>query len=110
MRSAESVPLLVKHLHLYLPVRPKGLRDTPGPGDFPAAEALIRIGLPALRPVLEKYAKEAHGPRMLPFWIVEGVLGPRLAGAFVKNVAAEERDPQKKKWLQELADAFGGGS
>lgn len=101
LRSAHSVPLLVSHLRFSITQGPVRYR-LPALRDFPAATALVKIGLPSVRAVLERYKTDHRVWPLLPWWIVEGVLGEYRAKRWIKNAIVVESDPTKKGRLRKL--------
>ena len=111
MRAVHAVPLLVRHLDFFCPIREHLLSTGASPEVIPALGALVSIGLPSVRPMLEKYKTEQMPTptRLLAYWLVERVLAREgIAEAYLTRAVAEEQDPQKKDRLQFMLDRFKG--
>jgi hypothetical protein len=109
MRAVHAVPLLVRHLDFFCPIREQMLSTGPSPEEIPALGALIKIGLPSVRPVLERHSTEGVPVPVVAYWLVKGVLGGEgIAEAYLTRAVAEEQDPQKRDRLQLLLKGFKG--
>jgi hypothetical protein len=76
--------------------------------EYPAVEALIKIGLPAVDPVIEKlgtYDKECQG-RMNCVWIIKNVLGIYLGRCKLQRYIEKTTDETIKKNLQAIMPQF----
>ncbi len=107
LRAARSVPLLVDHLRFSITRGPVSPRP-PVLKDFPAAEALVKIGLPSVQRVLDQYKIRGHevGFRFLTARIIRDVLGKDLAKRYLENSLAAEGDLVKKDRLKELLKSY----
>jgi hypothetical protein len=103
LRAPEAVPTLLENLEYS---NPREVFRT-GPLDqgawFPAVEALIKIGMPAVDPVVERLGRcDAEGlQRWNCCWILEKILGPKLAHMRVQFAIEEARDAKTRENLQE---------
>ena len=99
LRAQEAVPVLLDNLTYR---NPRSLigggREGPGhiegPGWRPAVESLIKIGMPAVGPVLERlggYNENCLG-RRLCLVVIKEILDPRLAKARLQNAIEEAKD------------------
>jgi hypothetical protein len=100
-RSVRSVPLLVRHLNFYFPREWASGGRAPGLEDSPTAVALVKIGLPALEPVLEQYKRDPSYA-LITGWFFEKVLGKDIGRAYLEHAIAEEKDPQKQESVRHL--------
>ena len=109
MRAVHAVPLLVRHLDFFCPVREQVLSTGPSPEEIPAVGALVKIGLPAVGPVIESYRTLGRRMIVTTWWVVEGVLAREgIAEAYLTRAVAGEKDPQKKELLERLLEGFKG--
>lgn len=100
LRAVEAVHVLLEHLEYKNPRNIMGSYMDLG-GYFPAAEALSKIGMSAVRPTIEKlgsYTKDSQG-RRLCCWILKEILGVRLARVRLQIAIEESRDSAVKKNL-----------
>ena len=75
---------------------------------FPAVEALMKIGMPAIDPVIEKlgtYDKECQGRRNC-VWIIKDVLGIYLGRCKLQRSIEKTTDETIKKNLQAIMPQF----
>jgi len=98
LRAKEAVPVLLENLTYFRPkllVLMNGgeLGPAEGPGWYPAVESLIKIGMRAVEPVMERLAclVEDCLERRLCVVILRGILGDDLAEARLK-IAIEEAE------------------
>jgi hypothetical protein len=101
LRASEYVALLVRNLTFHVSYKDK--KRPPGAGDTPAIQALIDIGAPALKPVLERASAEddvaVHAAAAAVF---EGVLGrPWAAALFAEQIRAAQR-PEVRRRVEEI--------
>ena len=109
MRAVHAVPLLVRHLDFFCPVRERLLSTGASSEEIPALGALIKIGLPSVRPVLERHSTEGIPVTGVAYWLVKGVLAPEgIAEPYLTRAVAEEKDAQKRDRLQVLLNLFKG--
>jgi len=109
MRAVHSVPLLVRHLDFFCPIREHMLSTGPSPEEIPAVGALVKIGLPAIGPVLENHGVVGRRASAATWWVVEGVLAREgIAEPYLTRAVAEEKDPKKKELLERLLEGFKG--
>lgn len=97
LRASEYVPLLVRNLTFHASYKDR--KRPPGAEDTPAVQALIDIGAPALRPVLERASAEdnvaVHAAAAAVF---EGVLGRPWAVALLsEQICAAERPDVRRR-------------
>jgi hypothetical protein len=104
LRSVRSVPLLVRHIG-YWPDQPD-FGSAPGLENFVAGVALTKIGLPALKPVLEQYKERGRTWAFLTGRIFEKVLGKDMARSYLEQDLAGEKDPQKQELVRRLLKMF----
>jgi hypothetical protein len=72
--------------------------------DFPAAKALVKIGLPGVDAALQEYKIRGKELQFLTWRIIKEVLGDDLGRAYVKNALATEQDPAKKRNLARFVE------
>jgi hypothetical protein len=98
LRAPEAIPALLKNLEYRNPrkflVDGYELGPVEGPGWHPAVESLIKIGMPAVGPAIEKlgaYTQDCLG-RRLCIVVLKQVLGPRLAKVRLEMAVDEAKD------------------
>jgi len=100
LRAVEAVPTLVDDLEYKNPrTLLHGLLDKGG--WYPAVEALSKIGMPAVGPIIDKlgsYTEDCLG-RELCCWIIKEVLGARLGKVRLEMAIEESREPAAKENL-----------
>ena len=100
-RSTEAVSILVDNLTYRNPRQIFTYDYMDVDGWFPAVEALAKIGMPAIDPVIAKLATFPEGSQGYKncCWIIRAVLGEKL-GRYKLQLAAEEaKDPEVKQKL-----------
>jgi len=102
LRASEAVPVLVENIEY----ENTKIIDVWGHLDkserYPAVEALIKIGMPSVEPVIEKmarYDKECVA-RYNCVFIIERILGTHLAKEKLKIVIEQTKDPAVRKNLE----------
>ena len=79
-------------------------------GEYPAVEALIRIGKPSVSAMLRNLeSSEDEHVRGLSARVIYYVEGPKLAKIVVENAVNEQKDPIKKKLLESSLPLVHGG-
>jgi hypothetical protein len=95
LRAAEAVPVLIENLEYRVPRFEGGsfgrFAAVRGSAMHPATEALVKIGMPAVEPVVEKLAglSEDCVARRLGVLVLDEILGRRLARARLQMVIEE---------------------
>jgi len=107
LRAARSVPLLVAHFEFSITQGQTWRSRLPGLVDYPAANALAKIGLPAVSSVVEEYKKHGKSRRFLTGLLLEKVLGEELSRAYFQAAISRESDLVKKQRLEALLECFG---
>ena len=101
LRAVESVPVLLENLEYRNP-RTKVRFEPLDPGGlYPVAEALSKIGMPAVGPVIDKlgrYGEQEEGHNTC-CWIIREILGPRLGKVRLEMAIEETKDDTIKKNL-----------
>ena len=100
LRTVEALPVLLENLEYKNPRRLEGSYLDTG-GWYPAAEALSKIGMPAVEPTIKKlggYAQKNKGSELC-CWVLKKILGVKLARARLQIAIEETRDPTVKKNL-----------
>jgi K319L-like, PKD domain len=70
-------------------------------------EALVYIGKPAVRPVLEALAKEKAKKRIEALrWVLNAIEGPECAIVRINTFLDEEKSPERKALLRESREYF----
>jgi len=100
LRSASSVPLLVRYLG-FTPSK-SVVMDHPVLETYPAAEALAKIGMPSLGPLIELYKERPNVTRYQTFLILDEVLGRDLMRAYLQSAIAAEKNPEKRAILKQI--------
>lgn len=96
LRAIEAVPLLVRNI-TFQAFYKNTKRPQPPEDQFPAVAALIEIGEPSLRPVLERLAKEdGEELQLAGTSVLRGVLGKDGAQALLAKGASILTDEQAK--------------
>jgi len=107
LRASEAVPALLTQLQYINPRELYGSRPDQG-GWHPAAEALSKIGMPAVGPTIEKLA--SLGPRNksgeLCCWILRKILGVKLGRARLQIAIEETRSETAKANLKAALPLF----
>lgn len=100
LRAIEAVPILLENLEY---INPKTLSGTiPKMLAYPAAEALSKIGMPAVDPTIKKlneYESNSEGSNTC-CWILQKILGVKLAKARIQIAIDETKEENIKKNLQ----------
>jgi hypothetical protein len=107
MRSAEAIPVLLDNLGYRNPAELAGSYLGIG-GLYPAAEALSKIGMPAVGPVIDKlasYPPKSQGSEIC-CWILREILGARLARVRLEIAIEESHDPAVKERLAAVLPYF----
>lgn len=100
MRSADSVPVMLGNLEYRNPLELAGSYMDVG-GWYPTAEALSKIGMPAVGPVIDKlgrYSEQEKG-HSICCWIIKEILGPRLGKVRLEMAIEDTKDETVKKNL-----------
>jgi len=107
-RAIEAIPVLIENIEY---INPKSIvsDEMISIVDYsPSAEALVKIGMPTIEPVIEKlgtYDRDCLG-RQICAWIIKEVLGVKL-GRYKLQLAIEEtKDAKVKKNLQAVLPGF----
>jgi hypothetical protein len=117
LRAVEAVPLLVENILYRNPRTLYMMGPLNESGMFPGVEALVKIGMPAIDPVVAKLGPvgEEDQLRRNGCWIVREVLGNRLAQARMQIAIEEAKDPTTRKnleaslaYLRTLHERLGG--
>jgi len=107
-RSIESIPILIENIEYKNPENSFVDEPLSIGGWYPASEALKKIGMPAIDPLIEKlgtYDKDCQG-RKNCVWVIQKVLGVKL-GRYKLQLAIEEtKDEKVKKNLQAVLLEF----
>jgi len=97
LRASEGVPVLLQNIEYRVPkfmALGYELGRVEGPGWHPAVESLIKIGMPAVGPVIEKvgaYPQDCLA-RRLCLVVLKEILGPRLAKVRLEMAVEEAKD------------------
>jgi hypothetical protein len=95
-RAANAVTTLIEHIDF----QPAGKDPSGGIGrwgPYPAQDALVKIGTPAVNMVLDKLATEHNNlRRQLMCAVISDALGKRVADAMLRFRHEEERDPSHR--------------
>ncbi len=100
MRANESIPVLFDNLEYRNPRELAGSYLGIG-GLYPAAEALSKIGMPSVGPVIDKlgrYGEQEKG-HSICCWIIKEILGPRLGKVRLEMAIEDTKDETVKKNL-----------
>ena len=99
LRAVSAVTILIDHIDLKAP---KVDSDAIGRwGLYPAQEALVRIGTPAVNAVIDKLPTEKNElRRQLMCAVLSDALGSRVADAMLRFRHEEERDPSHRANLE----------
>jgi hypothetical protein len=100
LRAVEAVPVLIENIE-YRNLRTPWISQWDIGGLYPAAEALSKIGIPALEPTIEKlsgYEKGSPG-HMSCCWVVLQILGQRLGKIRLEMAIEETTDSRAKENL-----------
>jgi hypothetical protein len=107
LRAGEAVDVLLEHLEY------KNFHDIMTSyvslaERHPAAEALSKIGIPAIGPTIEKLGRSAPNSRasQLCCWVIKKVLGAKLARARLEMAIEEARDEAVKQNLKAALPYF----
>jgi hypothetical protein len=100
LRAATAASTLVEHID-FKPAR----KDTSGGigrwGPYPAQQALVKIGLPAVNVVLDQLPAEGRElQRELLYAVLTDALGKKVADAMVRVRFEEEQNPARRANLQ----------
>jgi hypothetical protein len=100
MRSTDAIPVLLDNVVYRNPAELAGSYVGIG-GLYPAAEALSKIGMPAVGPVIDKLGKygEQEKGHSICCWIIKEILGPKLGKARLEMAIEETKDDTVKKNL-----------
>jgi len=101
LRAVESIPVLLENLEYENP-RTTIIDEPLDPGGLcPAAEALSKIGMPAVGPVIDKLGKygEQEKGHIICCWIIKKILVPRLGKVRIEMAIEETKDETVKKNL-----------
>ena len=106
LRASRAVPLLVRHLTYEAfyknTKRPQTTEDL-----YPAVSALIEIGSPSLKAVLERVTNESDPTvTRTAAAVIRGVLGERWASSWLKEEAGAERLGDRRRRLEAVAHAI----
>ena len=107
LQAQESINVLMENIEYRNPKSIVMGRVSPD-GLYPAVEALIKIGMPAVEPVINKmasYDKESIARENCIF-ILQRILGIRLAREKLKIAIEESKDPVFKKNLEKVLPLF----
>jgi hypothetical protein len=107
IRAVEAVPVLLDNLEYHNPRELAGSYQDVN-GLYPAAEALSKIGMPAVGPTIKKlgdYAPNSKGSEIC-CWILKKILGVRLARLRLQIAIEETRDEAVKKNLSAALPYF----
>jgi len=108
LRAIQAVPILLENLEYKNPRSfIQGLLLDQG-GWYPAAEALSKIGMPAVGPTIEKlggYTADSLG-HQLCCWVIKEVLGARLGRLRVEIAIEEARDETVRNNLAAVLPYF----
>jgi len=106
-RAGEAVPVLLDNLEYRNPREiPGGFPDIDAL--YPAAEALSKIGMPAVQPLIEKlagYEPNSIGSKICK-WILREIMGIRLARLRLQIAIKEARDTTVKQNLTAALSYF----
>jgi hypothetical protein len=101
LRATEAVPVLLENIEYKNP-RTMVVDEPLGSGGwYPAAEALSKIGMPAIPPTIDNlgtYDTNCLG-RQLCCWVIKEILGPRLGKVRLEMAIEESREPAAKENL-----------
>jgi hypothetical protein len=107
-RAIEAIPVLIENIEYVNPKTIVSDELLTISGWNPSAEALAKIGMPSIDPVIGKlgtYDKECQG-RKNCVWIIKKVLGVKL-GRYKLQLAIEEtKNETVKKNLQAILPSF----
>ncbi len=101
LRGSAAVQVLLDNLEYRNPRELAGSYLDVG-GWYPAGEALAKIGMPAVKPVIEKlgsYSADSKGSEIC-CWILTKVLGAELAKVQVEMAIRDTRDEGARKNLE----------
>ena len=106
LRASRAVPLLVRNLTYEAfyknTKRPQTTEDL-----YPAVAALIEIGSPSLKAVLERVTNESDPTvTRTAAAVIHGVLGGRWASSWLKEEASTERLGDRKRRLEAVGHAI----
>ena len=108
LRASEAVPVLIKNLQYRNP-RKRFTRYWEVAGVYPAADALSKIGIPAVGPLVE-YLKTAEARRggewFIPVHVIGKILGPALAAQRIELELEKVDDQQARKSLTAAVQLF----
>ena len=106
LRSAGSVRLLASHLSFSITQGRVRWKLPTLENDYPAAAALVKIGLPSLPAVVDAYVRERKKTRFQTLQIFRKVLGKGCGKQYLKERLAEAKDPDRQRRLTELLKAL----
>lgn len=108
LRAVEAVPVLIEDIGYKNPRSIVATEPLDKDGWYPAVEALSKIGMPAIEPIIKKlggYDEECLG-RELCCWVIKKVLGPRLGRVRLEIAIEESKKPEVKKNLQAAVNKY----
>ena len=108
LRAVEAVPVLLENLEYKNPKTIVVWEQLGIGGGYPAAEALSKIGMPAVGPTIDKlgaYPPEARG-NLVCSWILREILGVRLARLRLQIAIEETRDEAVRRNLSAALPYF----
>lgn len=101
LRAVQAIPVLFNNLEYKNPKTPWTHVSWEEGDLYPAAGALVKIGVPAVEPAIDRLATEDEEGwgRRLCCWVIKKVLGTRLGKLRLQMAIEETRDPTVKKNL-----------
>ncbi len=110
LRYGEAVPALTRNLTLECPPDPHVQKRLPRWNAYPAMQALVHIGKPAVRSMVDVLATsdDAH-ERGLAARVIFYIEGEDLAPVVMDRAIAKTPDPQKKDRLRSAKPLVKGG-
>jgi len=107
LRAVEAVPVLLENLEYKNP-RSIVTEYLDKGGWYPAAEALSKIGMPAVGPTIDKLGVSAQKSKSseLCCWVLKKILGVRLARLRLQITIEETRDEAEKNNLTSVLPYF----
>lgn len=107
LRATEAIPVLLDNLEYKNPKSIDGGYLDIG-GAYPAAEALSKIGMPAVEAIVERlgdYDPKSNRSKICR-WIIEAILGTRLARTRLEIAIEETREANVKENLRAALPHF----
>ncbi|NCO40083.1 MAG: hypothetical protein GW892_15385 [Armatimonadetes bacterium] len=104
IRATEATPVLIKHIAF----RPQRVRFDPSPlGEYPCAEALVKIGEPAVQELLRDYSETPRkGTLALHVLVTQMVEGDQEIGALRIRKALKDAVGGRKQYLEALLKLY----